>query len=297
MADSSRAYNLPTGAAKLAGVIGWPVKHSLSPVLHGFWLQRYGVDGCYVPLPVHPDKLRDAIRALPGLGFRGINATLPHKENLLSLMDEVEDKARIIGAVNTVIVGEDGTLKGSNSDAFGFLENLKQGAPSWRPGSGPAVVLGAGGAARAIVVALADAGAPLVRILNRTEERARDLVTDLSAHIPGRLNPLPWTALDGCLGDAHLVVNTTALGMDGQPPLTIDLDPLPSEAVVTDIVYTPLETDLLKTAKRRELCTVDGLGMLLHQARAGFEAWFGVAPEVSQDLRDVLIRRLEKRKS
>jgi shikimate dehydrogenase len=271
---------IPSGKARLAGVMGWPVAHSLSPRLHGYWLEQHGVDGVYVPLAVAPDHLATALRALPSLGFRGVNLTLPHKERALELCQEVDDLARRIGAVNTIVVRE-GRLVGSNSDAFGFLESLKAGAPEWRPEAAPAVVLGAGGAARAVVAALIDAGAPEVRLVNRTRERAEALAASLG----GAISIQHWAKRRAALADAGLLVNATTLGMAGQPPLDLDLGGLPSDALVTDLVYAPLVTPLLAAARARGNPLVDGLGMLLHQARPGFEAWFGVRPDVTAALR------------
>ncbi len=272
---------IPTGKARLAAVIGWPVSHSLSPRLHGYWLQRYRVDGAYVPLAVAPEDLVAVVRDLPRMGFAGANVTLPHKESALAAVGEVEALARRVGAVNTIVVTEERGLVGRNTDVYGFLENLKAGAPGWRADRGPAVVIGAGGAARAVAVALADAGAPEVRIANRTAARAQELAAALGA----AALPVPWQERAGALDGAALVVNATVLGMTGAPPLDLDLGLLPREALVTDIVYSPLETPLLAAAAARGNAVVDGLGMLLHQARPGFAAWFGVEPEVTPELR------------
>jgi len=269
-----------SGKARLAGVMGWPVAHSLSPRLHGYWLDHHRIDGAYVPLAVAPDSLATALSALPALGFRGVNLTVPHKEPALDLCQEVDDLARRIGAVNTVVVRE-GKLVGSNSDAFGFLQNVTEGAPDWRVEAAPSVVLGAGGAARAVVAALADAGAPEVRIVNRTRERAEALAASLG----GALSVYGWEQRAQALGEAGLLVNTTTLGMSGQPPLDLDLGQLSGHALVTDIVYAPLVTPLLEAARARGNPIIDGLGMLLHQARPGFEAWFGLRPDVTPDLR------------
>jgi shikimate dehydrogenase len=265
-----------TGRARLAGVMGWPVSHSLSPRLHGYWLETHGIDGAYLPLAVAPAAFERALRALGDLGFRGVNVTLPHKEAALASCDEVDDLARRIGAVNTVTLVE-GRLQGSNSDAFGFLENLRQEAPGWTAADGPAVILGAGGAARAVLAALIDAGVPELRLTNRTAARAEALASTSGG--PVRVHP--WEDRAAILKGAGLLVNTTSLGMTGRDSLEIDLDGLPKDAVVTDIVYAPLETALLAAARARGNPTVDGLGMLLHQARPGFEAWFGVRPEVT----------------
>lgn len=279
-----------TGAAKLAGVIGWPIKHSRSPRLHGYWLQRYGIDGAYVPLELAPERLETAIRGLQAVGFRGVNLTLPHKELVLELVDEISEPARRIGAVNTVVFGEDGEIRGDNTDGFGFMANLQGHAPDWRAKGGPAVLLGAGGAARAVAVALLDAGAPAIRLLNRTAERAEQLADALSAIASDRsIDVIDWNGRSEALANAHLLVNTTSLGMSGQPSLDIRLDDLPETAVVSDIVYTPFETSLLAEARRRGNRVVDGLGMLLHQGRPGFRAWFGVDPDVTAELRAVVL--------
>lgn len=277
-------------STRLAGVMGWPVAHSLSPRLHGFWLKSYGIDGAYLPLAVRPENIAGALRALPLLGFRGANVTLPHKEATLRTVDRVEPLARRIGAVNTVIVSDDGSLEGRNTDAFGFMENLRQGAPEWRADAGPAVVLGAGGAARAVVVALQDAGVPVIRVLNRDRARADTLAADLGRDgAAGRIAVEPWQARGAVLADAALLVNSTSLGLAGGPELEIALDALPKATLVTDLVYRPLETGLLKAAKARGNRTVDGLGMLLHQARPGFAAWFGRDPEVTPELRAAVL--------
>lgn len=282
------AITTHSGKTKLAGVIGWPVAHSRSPRLHGFWLNSYGIDGAYLPLAVRPERVRDAIRALPLLGFAGANVTLPHKEAALSAVDRVTAQARRIGAVNTIIAAADGALDGSNSDGFGFLENLRQSAPQWQAGQGPAVLLGAGGAARAIAAALVDAGVPELRLVNRTAARADQLARDIG----GPIKLYGWEQSGAALKDAALLVNGTTLGMKGQPPLDINLQPLPPTSVVYDIVYVPLETPLLAAARARGLAAVDGLGMLLHQARPGFAAWFGVEPAVTPELRSFILADL-----
>jgi len=277
-----------TGKTRVAGVIGWPVSHSRSPRLHGFWLNSYGIDGAYLPLPVRPDQAQAAIRALPLLGFAGANVTLPHKEAALAAVDRASVQARRIGAVNTIVVTADGALEGSNSDAFGFLENLRASVPDWQPKQGPAVLLGAGGAARAIAAALVDAGVPELRLVNRTVARAEQLAADIG----GPIRYFSWEQSAVALRDGALLVNGTTLGMKGQPPLDVDVQVLPAAAIVYDIVYVPLETPLLTTARHRGLKTVDGLGMLLHQARPGFAAWFGVEPQVTPALREFLLSDL-----
>jgi len=269
-----------SGKAKIAGIFGWPIAHSRSPRLHGFWLDRYGVDGAYIPLAVRPENFATAFRALPALGFRGVNITVPHKEAALANCDTVDAQAKRIGAVNTVVVDDNGRLCGSNTDAFGFLENLRR-ASGWKAEDGPAVVLGAGGAARAVVVALLDAGAPEIRIANRTRTRADAFVDAFG----DKVMAVDWKDSAAALDGAALLVNTTTLGMQGHAPLDLDLAALPTSAVVNDIVYTPLQTPLLKDAAARGNATVDGLGMLLYQAQPGFEQWFGVRHEVDDGLR------------
>jgi shikimate dehydrogenase len=280
----------PTGAARLAGIMGWPVKHSRSPRLHGFWLQRYGIDGAYVPLAVAPERLGTAIQGLQALGFRGCNLTIPHKEAVLPFLDALSLTARRIGAVNTIVIGEEGRITGDNTDAFGFMANLHAEAPGWRAVDGPAIILGAGGAARAIAVALLDAGVPALRLANRTRQRAERLAETLRA-MAGKagIEVIAWGEREDALDGANLLVNSTSLGMSGAPPLDLRLDALPSAALVNDIVYTPLETDLLAAARSQGNPVVDGLGMLLHQGRPGFAAWFGHDPEVSDALRAAVL--------
>ena len=272
-----------TGRARIAGIMGWPVAHSRSPLLHGHWLESCGIDGVYVPLAVPPHRFEAAFRALPDLGFRGCNVTLPHKEKALELADHVDDLSMRIGAANTIVVGDDGALAARNTDAFGFLENLKSQAPGWRTDR-PVLVLGAGGSSRAVIVALLDAGVDEVRVANRTRERA----AALGERFGPALAVVSWKERDVAVDGAGLVVNTTQLGMTGQPALDLALDGLDGEAVVCDLVYAPLVTDLLHRARQRGNATVDGLGMLLHQARPGFAAWFGVDPPVTSDLRAIV---------
>ena len=274
---------LLSGHARLAGVFGFPVTHSRSPRLHGFWLQRYGIDGAYIPLGVPPERFGQAVRSLVDLGFRGANVTIPHKLAAFEICDEVAPFARRAGAVNTLVF-RDGRIEGSNTDGFGFLESIREAAPGWRADAGPAVLLGAGGAARAIAAALLDAGAPRVTLVNRTPAKAEALARDLGGPINVADRPP--------LAEAALLVNTTSLGMQGQPPLEMELGALATSAVVADIVYVPLETRLLAAARARGLVAVDGLGMLLHQARPGFEAWFGVAPQVYAELRRFVLQDL-----
>ncbi len=265
-----------------AGVMGWPVTHSKSPAVHGYWLNHYRIDGSYVRLPVEPAGLGGALKSLAERGFAGVNLTVPHKEAALELVDEISPEARRIGAVNTIFVSDDGRLHATNTDAYGFIANLKTGAPSFDLTSGPAVVLGAGGASRAVCVALQDAGIPEIRLINRTVSRAENLAESLG----GNVKVTSWEEGITHLEDAALLVNTTTLGMTGQPPLEIDIARFASSGVVTDIVYAPIETPLLTAARARGLQTVDGLGMLLYQAQAGFEGWFGLKPDVTPALRD-----------
>ncbi|PWC30886.1 shikimate dehydrogenase [Roseomonas aestuarii] len=266
-----------TGKARLAGVLGWPASHSRSPRLHGHWLRQHGIDGTYIPLQVRPEDFAQAVRALVSLGFQGANVTIPHKEAAFALCDSVAESARRAGAVNTLVFRE-GRIEGSNTDGYGFLESVREQAPGWRAADGPAVLLGAGGAARAIAAALLDAGCPRLTLVNRNRARAEALAGALGGPVAVAEAP----PLEG----AALLVNSTSLGMAGQPPLEIDLAPLPAHAVVADAVYVPLETPLLAAARARGLRGVDGLGMLLHQARPGFAAWFGVEPVVDRALRD-----------
>lgn len=271
-----------SGGARVAGVMGWPVHHSLSPRMHGFWLDQHAIDGAFIPFAVAPANLCDALRALPMLGIAGVSVTVPHKERVCDLVDELDPWARRVGAVNTVTVRDDGTLAGSNSDGFGFLENLRASQPDWRAATGPAVVIGAGGAARAIVAALADAGAPEICVVNRTIARAEALAVDLADDC---IAVHPWEARSRVLERAALLVNATVLGMNDAPPLELPLDALPPAALVCDIVYAPLKTPLLAAAEARGNPTADGLGMLLHQGRPAFAAWFGVEPKVTPGLR------------
>jgi shikimate dehydrogenase len=280
-----------SGKARLAGVMGWPVGHSLSPRLHNYWLDFHGIDGAFVPLPVAPEHFAQALRILPRLDFRGVNVTVPHKEAALAAVDRLDPLARRIGAVNTIVMSEDGTLSGSNTDAYGFSAHLAASVPGFSAASGTAVIIGAGGAARAVAVALTDMGAPEIRIINRTLARAEELALALggSAHV------VDWSGRARALEGASIVVNTTTQGMAGQPALDLDLSRLPASAVVYDIVYNPLETALLAAARGRGHRVVDGLGMLLHQAVAGFEAWFGVRPEVTAQLRAHVLAGLGQR--
>jgi shikimate dehydrogenase len=276
-----------SGKARVAGVMGWPIGHSRSPRLHGHWFQRYGIDGTYIPLPVRPEDVELAFRALPCTGFRGWNVTVPHKEAAARLVDEIDPAAKRIGAVNTVLVLEDGRTRGLNTDGAGFLANLRQQAPEWRAEAGPAIVLGAGGSARAVATALLDAGVPALRLLNRTVARARQLAAELAGL--GAIDAAGWDEGQSALGDAALLVNCTSLGMTDQLALEIELEALDRKAVVADLVYEPLETPLLAAARRRGNPAVEGLGMLLHQAVPGFVHWGGRVPEVDDALRAAVL--------
>ena len=269
----------------LAGVIGSPIAHSRSPILHGHWLRRYGIRGHYVPMDIAPDRLANALRMLPELGFVGVNITVPYKETVMEIADLISDRAALIGAANTLIFRKDGKIHADNTDGYGFIENLRQSAEGWDPTSGPAVVLGAGGAARAVVTSLLDVGVPEIRISNRTRIRADTLREDFG----NRLKVVEWVQAGNAIEGAATVVNTTSLGMTGKPELRVPLDALDKSMVVTDIVYAPLETRLLREARDQGCTVVDGLGMLLHQAVPGFERWFGLRPEVDDDLRQAVL--------
>jgi shikimate dehydrogenase len=269
----------------LAGVIGSPIAHSKSPRLHRHWLAKYGIAGDYVPLHVEKDDLREVLRALPKMGFVGANVTIPHKVAVLDIADQVSDRATLIGAANTLIFHEDGKIIADNTDGYGFLANLKQGAPNWRPDLGPAAVLGAGGAARAVIVTLLDAGVPEILLANRTRTKADILRSEFGS----RVRVFEWVQAGNMIEAATTVVNTTSLGMVGSPELRVPLDGLQPRTVVTDLVYNPLRTHLLDEAEKAGCTVVDGLGMLLHQGVPGFERWFGVRPEVDQATRDAVL--------
>ena len=267
-----------------AGVIGWPIEHSKSPLLHGYWLDQQGVDGAYVKVAARPEEFEATVRRLMADGWRGANVTIPHKEAALALADEASDTAKAIGAANTLIF-DGGAIRADNTDGYGFTENLVDRASgAWRS-SEPAVIFGAGGASRAIIYALIQAGASEIRLLNRTRSRAEALAEVFGSKVA----VLDWTEHSNSLVGAGLIVNTTSLGMKGQPPLEIDFNTAPAHAVATDIVYTPLETPFLIGAAKAGLVTVDGLGMLIHQGRPGFEAWFGKAPVADAKLRELLL--------
>ena len=269
----------------LAGVIGHPVAHSRSPLLHGHWLKTYGLQGHYIPMDIAPDTLETAFRTLPDLGFVGVNVTIPHKEKVMEIADLVSDRATLIGAANTIIFRKDGKIHADNTDGYGFIENLRQGAPGWDPQAGPAMVLGAGGAARAVIASLLEVGVPEIRISNRTRNRAEQLREEFGA----RIRVVEWVQAGNAMDDAALVVNSTSLGMVGKQELRVPLDGLQPGTVVTDLVYTPLETRLLRVAREQGCTCVDGLGMLIHQAVPGFERWFGKRPEVDDATRAAIL--------
>jgi len=272
-------------APPLAGVVGWPISQSRSPALHGHWLKRYGIAGYYVPLGIAPQDFENGIRSLPRLGFRGVNITLPYKQTVLPLADKISDRAALIGAANTLIFRDDGGIYADNTDGYGFIENLRQNAPGWSARTGPCLVLGAGGAARGIVSALVTEGAPEIRIANRTRQRAEILKDQYGA----RITIVDWNRAADAMDGAMTIINTTSLGMTGQPDLNISFRAAPGAAIATDIVYNPLITPFLREAAASGLTTVDGLGMLLHQAVPGFRQWFEHSPEVDAELRDAVL--------
>jgi shikimate dehydrogenase len=264
--------------------MGWPVAHSRSPQLHNYWIQKYGLTGSYVLLPVQPENLAAAMAGLPALGFAGCNITIPHKVSAMALVHDIDPAARRVGAINTIVVRPDGSLRGLNTDGFGYIQSLLDADPHWRADAGPVTVLGAGGAARAVICSLAERGAKEIRQLNRSQEKAQALADDFGSPI----SVLPWSARHDALQDIALLVNTTSQGMHGTEPLDLKLDKLPAHTLVSDIIYVPLETPLLAAARARGNRTVNGLGMLLNQARPAFEAWFGVMPEVTAELRQLV---------
>ena len=268
----------------IAGLLGWPVAHSRSPVIHNHWLAQYGIPGRYVLFPVPPEKLEAAVRGLSALGLRGCNVTTPHKQAIFPLLDRVDDLARRIGAVNTVVVEQDGTLTGFNNDGNGFVQSLRDADPQWRPDAGPITVLGAGGAARAVVASLAAQGAREIRVTNRTRDKAEEIADAIGSVV----KVVPWEQREEALDDIALLANATSLGMAGKPPLDITLDRLPPNALVGDLIYIPPETPLLAAARARGNVTVNGLGLLLNQARPAFQAWFGIMPEITPALRQAI---------
>ena len=269
----------------LAGVLGSPVAHSRSPALFRHWLRQYNLPGYYIPMDVSPGDLAGAIRSLPKLGFVGVNVTIPHKEQALQIADLVTDRAALMGAANTLIFRADGKVHADNTDGYGFVENLRHGAPGWEPAAGPAAVIGAGGAARAVIASLIDVGVTEIRLTNRTKTRSEALRQEFGT----KVEVLDWVQAGNALENARTVVNASALGMTGKAEFRVPLDALSKEAVVTDLVYTPLRTAFLDRAAEIGCVTVDGLGMLLHQAAPGFERWFGQRPEVDEETRRVVL--------
>ena len=272
----------------LAGVMGWPVMHSRSPMLHNYWFKQHGLAGTYVPLAIRPEGLAGALRALHPLGFAGCNLTIPHKQEAMRIVDEVDKLAKSIGAISCVVVGPDGSLAGTNNDCYGFVHNIRHEQPGWRADSGPVVVIGAGGGSRAVCYGLAQEGAKEIRLVNRSFDRAKGIAGEFG----GPIKALPWDERHDALDGAAMVVNTTSCGMVGQPALDIRLDKLPKTALVSDIIYIPLETPFLAAARKRGNRTVNGLGMLLNQGRPAWKAWFGIEPEVTAELRAMIERTI-----
>ncbi len=277
----NRANNLPV----LTGVIGDPIGHSRSPLIHNHWLRQHQINGIYVPIEVNRQNFRDVYYALPKMGFRGMNITIPHKEAALQVCDSLSDEAALIGAVNTLTVNDEKKVFGNNTDAYGFLQNLSEGAGDWKADGGPILVLGAGGAARGVIYALISKGASEVHIANRTLERANLL----SSEFGKRVIPHSLSSITGLVPNMCTIINSTSLGMEGRPPLAFPYQALKPGTVINDLVYTPLQTTFLAEAKMRECITVDGIGMLLHQAAASFDYWFGVRPKVDQALRQAVV--------
>jgi shikimate dehydrogenase len=273
LADSS--------AFGIAGLLCWPAFQSRSPVIHNHWLAQYGIAGRYVLFPVAPERLETAVRGMSALGLRGCNVTTPHKQAIFPLLDRVDDLARCIGAVNTVVVEPDGALIGFNNDGNGFIQSLRDADPKWTPDRGPILVLGAGGAARAVVASLAAQGAREIRVANRTPDKAHEI----AAAVGSVVRVVPWDQREDALDGIAMLANATSLGMAGKAPLPMALDRLPAHAVVGDLIYLPPETPLLAAARQRGNITVNGLGLLLNQARPAFNAWFGVMPEITPALR------------
>ena len=270
----------------LAGVIGSPIAHSKSPALHTHWLKTLGIAGHYIPIDVAQEDLEHIVKTLPKMGFVGVNVTVPYKEKVMDFADLVTDRAALIGSANTLIFRKDGKIHADNTDSYGLIQNLRQKAPDWDPKAGPAAILGASGAARAVIAALVEVGVPEILISNRTKARAEKLKTDFGK----RLRVVDWVQAGNMLEEAATVINTTSLGMVGKPPLRVPLDGLQKGTLVTDLVYAPLMTHLLNEANEAGCVTVDGLGMLLHQAVPAFERWFGVRPQVTDETRAAVLR-------
>lgn len=275
---------------KQACVIGWPIAHSRSPLIHGYWLKRYGIDGRYTKVPVRPEELKDFLARLPQNGFAGCNVTVPHKEAALAAAGVKDASAVAVGAANTLWLA-DGQLHAANTDTYGYMSYLAKCAPGWLEPGRPVSVLGAGGAARAIIYGFLEQGAGEVRVFNRSRERAEAL----AGHFGAKVSVFDWADRSTASRESCVLVNTTTLGMKGEGSLGIDFSGFHSGCVVSDIVYVPLETEFLAQARKAGLKTVDGLGMLLHQAVPGFEKWFGVRPEVTSELYELIVRDIEGR--
>ncbi len=276
---------MSTESIPLAAVIGSPIAHSLSPRVHGYWLKKYNLRGYYIPIELPQDDLAKGIEALIRLGFKGANVTIPYKEAVLGFADVITDSAALIGAANTLTFRKDGRIQADNTDGYGFIANIRQHLPTWSASTGPAMVIGAGGASRAILSSLLSERVPEIYLVNRTRSRAEML----AEHFGARIKVVDWTKADAAMAEVDMLVNTTSLGMTGQPPLKLPLAKLRKGTLVTDIVYTPLRTPLLVEAEKMGCQTVDGLGMLLHQAVPGFENWFGIRPEVDENLRQEVL--------
>ena len=272
----------------LAGVMGWPVMHSRSPMLHNYWFKQHGLAGSYVPLAIRPEHLAAALRGLHPLGFAGVNVTIPHKQEAMKIVNEVDALAKSIGAISCVIVKPDGSLAGTNNDCYGFIHAVRQEHPGWRADAGPIVVIGAGGGSRAVCYGLAQEGAKEIRLVNRTLARAKAIAGEFR----GPVKALPWEQRHDALEGAAMVVNTTSQGMVGNPALDITLDKLPQGALAADIIYIPLETPFLAAARKRGNRTINGLGMLLKQGRPAWKAWFGIEPQVTAELRAMVERTI-----
>lgn len=275
-----------TSTIPVAAVIGHPVNHSRSPRMHNFWLAHFGLEGYYIPLDIDPKKFERSIRNLPELGLVGANITIPYKEKVLKIADKISDRAALIGAANTLTFLPNGGIYADNTDGYGFLQNIKSKYKDWSAREGISVVFGAGGASRAILAALIEDGASDIILANRTRSRADQLRSDFGA----KIKVVEWMKIQNYLSEASTIINTTSLGMVGKTDLPIPLSALKKNTLVTDIVYTPIETHLLATAAKMGCRTVDGLGMLIHQAIPGFERWFGIKPGDSQALRELLIK-------
>ena len=269
----------------LAAVLGSPISHSKSPTLYNYWFKKYSIRGHYIPIDVDPSNLNQILRVMPKMGFVGANITIPHKEIVLTIADQITDRAAVIGAANTLSFTKAGKIFADNTDGEGFIENLRQHYPSWNPKEGPAIVLGAGGASRAVVSALLQNSTPEIWIANRTRARAEKMTADFGA----RLRVIDWYAVSKFISEAATLVNATSLGMIGKPKLQIDLKALSKKTLVSDLVYAPLETDLLLFAKNKGCRTVNGIGMLIHQAMPGFSRWFGTKPAIDHEIKNLLL--------